>query len=142
MDFFERVGDTIVQVGKDVTQKAKDVSGMAKLKMDIRAKKESVKESYLELGKIAYQRHKGETAEETALFERIDEALEEIEKMELQILELKGARMCPECGAQASDTAEYCSACGAKLAVVVADASDDKTAHFDFPEEETGGSDE
>ena len=31
MEFFEKLGDTIVNVGKDVTQKAKDVSGIAKL---------------------------------------------------------------------------------------------------------------
>jgi len=44
MDILEKIGDTIVNVGKDVTQKAKDVSGIAKLKLDIRAKEDFIKE--------------------------------------------------------------------------------------------------
>ena len=52
MEFFEKLGDTIVNVGKDVTQKAKDVSGIAKLKLDIKSKEDFIKEQYIELGKI------------------------------------------------------------------------------------------
>ena len=119
MDFFERLGDTIVSVSRDVTQKAKDVSGIAKLKLDMKAKEDFIKEQYAALGKWYYQEHKEEEGEQKAWIEHIDEALEAIAQMELKILELKKARVCQECGAQASDTAEYCSVCGAKLVVVV-----------------------
>ena len=44
MDLFEKIGDTILTVGKDVTQKAKDVSGIAKLRLEIRAKEDFNKE--------------------------------------------------------------------------------------------------
>lgn len=122
MTFLNRLGDTITSVGKDVTQKAKDVSGIAKLKMDIRSREDFVKEQYIQIGKAYYQAHKGEDVPEKDRFDRIDEALDEIARMELQILELKKARKCPKCGAEASDTAEFCSVCGTKLGVVVADA--------------------
>lgn len=123
MAFFDKFGDTIINAGKDVTQKAKDVSGIAKLKLDIRSKEDFIKEQYVELGKVYHKKNKGTDVPEKAQFERIEEAFEEIEKMKLQILELKKAKKCPECGAEAVDTAEYCSACGAKLSVVVEDAA-------------------
>lgn len=136
MEFFEKLGDTIVSVGKDVTQKAKDVSGIAKLKLDIRSKEDFVKEQYIELGKAYYEAHKEEEVEDQARFDQIKEALEEIERMRLQILELKGARKCPGCGAEAADTAEYCSVCGAKLTVVVDEDDCEKTADIDIEIEE------
>ena len=119
MDFFERLGDTIVNVSRDVTQKAKDVSGIAKLKLDMKAKEDFIKEQYAALGKWYYQEHKEEEGEQRAWIQRIDEALEAIAQMELKILELKKARVCQECGAQASDTAAYCRVCGSKIVVVV-----------------------
>ncbi len=122
MEFFEKLGDTILNAGKDVTQKAKDVSGIAKLKLDIRSKEDFIKEQYIHLGKAYYEKNKGTDVPEKVQFERIEEALAEIAKMELQILELKKARKCPSCGAEAPDTAEFCSVCGAKLSVVVEDS--------------------
>ncbi len=122
MDILEKIGDTLVNVGRDVTKKAKDVSGIAKLRLDIRAKEDFIKEQYLELGKAYYEEHRGEAVKEQAQFEQIDEAKEAIAEMERQILELKKVKVCPDCGAEASDTAGYCSVCGAKLSVVVEEA--------------------
>ncbi len=136
MDFFERLGDTIVNVSRDVTQKAKDVSGIAKLKLDMKATEDFIKEQYAALGKWYYQEHKEEEGEQRAWIERIDEALEAIAQMELKILELKKARVCQECGAQASDTAEYCSVCGAKLVVVVKEDVPEADAAAEEPKEE------
>ena len=136
MDFFERLGDTIVSVSRDVTQKAKDVSGIAKLKLDMKAKEDFIKEQYAALGKWYYQEHKEEEGEQKAWIEHIDEALEAIAQMELKILELKKARVCQECGAQASDTAEYCSVCGAKLVVAVKEDVPEADAAAEEPKEE------
>ena len=52
-------------------------------------------------------------------FELIKEALEEIERMKLEIMELRGTKTCPKCGAELADGAEFCSACGEKVSVVV-----------------------
>lgn len=138
MDILEKIGDTIVNVGKDVTQKAKDVSGIAKLRLDIRAKEDFIKEQYMAIGKEYYERHKEEAVRDQARFDQIDEALSAITKMKAQILELRGSKKCPECGAETTDAAEYCSVCGAKLSVVVDDVSyeeadeTDKKEDFDF----------
>ena len=132
MAFMERMGDTLLSMGKDVSQKAKDMSGIAKLKLNIRSKEDFVKEQYMEIGKAYYERHRGDDVLEKAQFEQIDEALEAIAQMELQILELKGAKKCPGCGAEATETAEYCSVCGTKLSVIVEGQAEKKDIETDI----------
>ena len=84
MAFFDKLGETIVNVGKDATQKAKDLSGVAKLNLDIKAKEDYVQRQYTELGRIYYEEHKTESEVDGAEhFELIKEALEEIERMKL-----------------------------------------------------------
>ena len=34
-------------------------------------------------------------------------------------MELRGTKTCPKCGAELADGAEFCSACGEKVSVVV-----------------------
>lgn len=146
MSFIDKLGDSIVSMSKDVGQKAKEASGIAKLKLDIRIKQEYVKEQYALLGKLYYKAHKDEDVLEKEQFEKISEALDEIDKMELQVLQLKKARRCPNCGVEASDTAEFCSNCGAKLGVVVdeskgEDVSDSQpTEDVELEEEPDGDS--
>lgn len=120
MDLFEKLGETLVSAGKDAAQKAKDLSGVAKLNLDIKSKEDYVQKQYAELGRIYYEAHKDDTAPEGAEHvELITEALDAIEKMKLEIMELKGTRKCPKCGADLADDAEYCSSCGEKVIVVV-----------------------
>ena len=120
MAFFDKLGETIVNVGKDATQKAKDLSGVAKLNLDIKAKEDYVQRQYTELGRIYYEEHKTESEVDGAEhLELIKEALEEIERMKLEIMELRVTKTCPKCGAELADGAEFCSACGEKVSVVV-----------------------
>lgn len=121
MEFFDKLGGTITTVGKDLSKKAKDVSGITKLKLDIRSKEEYVRDQYMHIGKSYYHAHKGEDVPEKEMFERVEKALDEIAQMELRILELKNTKKCPNCGAEAADTAEYCSVCGTKLGLVADD---------------------
>lgn len=136
MSFIDKLGDSIVSMSKDVGQKAKEASGIAKLKLDIRIKQEYVKEQYAQLGKVYYEAHKNEDVPEKQRFDKISDALDEIDKMELQILELKKARRCPNCGVEASETAEYCSNCGAKLGVVVGECKAEDVTEDDQPKED------
>lgn len=126
MALFEKLGETIVSVGKDATQKAKDLSGVAKLNLDIKAKEDYVQKQYAELGKVYYEAHKGDSVVDgSEHFELITEALDAIEKMKVEIMELRGTKTCPNCGEELTDGAEYCSSCGEKVSVVV-DAEDVK----------------
>lgn len=115
MEFFDKLGETIVTAGRDVTQKAKDISGVAKLKMDIKAKEEFVNRQYAEIGELYYDAHKNDVPAPFEQFESIAETLESIEQMKKELLDLKGAKECPKCGTKTSDEASYCPSCGAKL---------------------------
>lgn len=114
MEFFEKLGDAITGMGRDVSQKVTDATEIAKLRMDIRSKEESVRKQYLEIGRQYYELHKDDSE---PLFEEvtlIKETLEKIEELKAQIAENKGKKICPACGAANEEDASYCSKCGAK----------------------------
>lgn len=115
MDIFEKIGDTMVTVGKDVTQKAKDLSGVAKLKIDIKSKEDFVEKQYALIGRKYYEAHKDDDVLDYGEVSVIEEALQSIEEMKAQLLELKGAKKCPQCGAEVSGEACFCANCGAKI---------------------------
>ncbi len=118
MEFFDKLGETIVSAGKDVGQKAKDVSEIAKLRIDIRAKEEYVQEQYAVIGAAYYEKHKNDEVvgtDEAEQFYLIGEALAEIARMKAEVLKIKGASECPKCGARMPEAATFCSDCGAKL---------------------------
>lgn len=116
MDFFDKLGETIVSAGKDVAQKTKDLSGTAKLNIDIKSKEDFIQKQYAEIGKMYYAEHKDDNAgayiEQMAL---VTEAQDSIQKMKEEIMKLKGAAQCPNCGAQVNPGASFCGKCGAKM---------------------------
>lgn len=116
MSTWDDFKNTLYSAGKDITQKTKDVSEIAKLKLDIKSKEDFVERQYVALGKAYYLAHKDDegTAEE-AQFAIITEALEDIEKMQQEVLNIQGAATCPKCGASMSENATFCSKCGARM---------------------------
>lgn len=116
MDFFDKLGETIVTAGKDVGQKAKDVSEIAKLKLDIKSKEEYVQKQFSALGATYYANHKDdENCEDAEQFFLIGEAQDEIERMRAEVLRIRGAAECPKCGFKMPEGATFCSNCGTKL---------------------------
>lgn len=116
MDFFDKLGESLVTAGKDVTQKAKDVSEIAKLKLDIKSKEDYVQKQYAALGLAYYEEHKDEEGiEEAEQFFLIKEALEEIDRMKAEVLRIQGSAECPKCGAKMPEGATFCSSCGTKM---------------------------
>jgi ribosomal protein L40E len=116
MDFFDKIGEAVVTAGKDVGQKAKEVSGVAKLKLDIKSKQDYLQKQYASLGETYYQKHKDDTdSEESEQFYLIKEAIDEIDRMNEEVLKLQGASACPNCGATMPEGASFCSSCGAKM---------------------------
>ena len=115
MEFFDKLGETLMTAGRDVSQKAKELSGAAKLNLDIKAKEDFVQKQYTEIGRQYYEAHKEDDSTEFEQFASIREALESIEQMRKDLLELKGAKACPQCGAKMPEDAAFCSECGASL---------------------------
>lgn len=115
MEFFDKLGETLVTAGRDVSKKAKDLSGTAKLNLDIKAKEDFLQKQYAEVGRLYYEAHKDDAEPVYEQFESIREAEESIEQMKKDLLDIKGAKKCPKCGAQMPEEAVFCSSCGEKL---------------------------
>ena len=136
MSFFNELKESLVSAGKDVSQKAKEVSGIAKLKLDVKSKEDFIEKQYAELGRSYFETHKeDEEPAEAEQFKVIKEALEEVERMKTEILNLQGASECPNCGAKMPMGAAFCSNCGTKMEENVEHVSGDVVEDEKFEEE-------
>mgnify|MGYP002529134409 CR=1 FL=1 len=118
MDVISKLGESLTEAGKDVSQKVKDMTGIARLNMDIKAKESYISKQYAAIGEQYYELHKDDVEplfEEMAL---INEAKEEILRMQNELADLKGMKKCPSCGATADQEAQYCPSCGTKYETV------------------------
>ena len=112
MDFFSKLGDSIVSATQEVGEKAKGMTDVAKLQYEMRSKEDFLNKQYQEIGKIFYQENKDAAPEAyTSLFEEVVAAQKRIEEIKEQIAYTKG----PKCGAVVSGSAAFCSKCGAKM---------------------------
>lgn len=116
MDFFSKLGDSIVSATQEVGEKAKGITDVAKLQYEMRSKEDFLNKQYQEIGKIFYQENKDAAPEAyTSLFEEVVAAQKRIEEIKEQIAYTKGGKACPKCGAVVSGSAAFCSKCGAKM---------------------------
>lgn len=124
MSTWKDLKGSLFAAGRDVGQKAKEVSEVAKLKMDIRTKEDFVEKQYAALGKAYYDKNKMNVDEKEAeQFAVITEALEEINRMTQQVLDIQGVVQCPNCGKKVPADNTFCSDCGAKLDEIIVDAT-------------------
>lgn len=144
MAFFDKLSETLANASKDVSQKAKDLSGTAKLTMDIHTKEDQVQKMYAQIGKLYFEAHQDDDPAEYEQMAQIKEMLAAIEDMKKELMELKGAKLCPRCGQEVKASDAYCKSCGAKLEedeiivdAVVKEASDEETVSEETIKEET-----
>lgn len=101
MDFFSKLGDSIVSATQEVGEKAKGMTDVAKLQYEMRSKEDFLNKQYQEIGKIFYQENKDAAPEAyTSLFEEVVAAQKRIEEIKEQIAYTKGGKACPKCGAK------------------------------------------
>ena len=116
MELFYKLGDTIVSVSKDATQKAKDLSELARIRMEMRAKKDYINKLYLEIGKSYYELHKNdENRDFEEHMQLIQEAQDSLEELNKQSGQIKGTVRCAQCGQDMPLEADFCSKCGSRL---------------------------
>ena len=115
-DVIEKISKTISETGKVVSEKTKLVGESARLNSKILSKEGVVRSNYSAIGEFYYNKYKdtpdadiAETVNETT------EALNAIDEMKAQLLSLKGAVKCAECGAECPIENSFCGHCGAKL---------------------------
>lgn len=114
MAFFTKLGETLTETSKDVSQKAKEIADLARLNMDLRKKEDFIQKQYLEIGKKYYELHE---EDEDPLFDEIaliQEALQDIQKLEIEIAKRKGRKKCLSCGTLLDQDSMFCKKCGSK----------------------------
>lgn len=116
MDFFTKLGDTIVEAGDTITSKAKEVSEITKLHAKIRTDEAAIKDSYEKIGRKVCE------LEENEVLPDFTEEKQTVERMKNDIAlcwdyirAIKGVQICPSCGAEVEEDSTYCKACGAKI---------------------------
>ena len=124
MSAWDDLKGTLFAAGRDVSQKAKEVSEVAKLKMDIHTKEDFVEKQFAILGRAYYEANKENASEKDAdQFAVITEAIEEIKRMNQQVMDIQGVLQCPSCGKKVPTGNAFCSDCGAKMEEVIVDAT-------------------
>ena len=139
MGTWDDLKGSLFAAGRDVSQKAKEVSEMAKIKMDIRTKEDFIEKQFASLGRAYYEANKdAAAADDVEQFAVIKEAIDEIARMEQQLLDIQGVVLCPNCGKKSPIGTSFCSDCGSKLDDIVVDAtvvSEEPVAEEMFEEE-------
>lgn len=115
MEFFDKLSESLVTAGRDISQKTKDLSETAKLKLDIKSKEDFLEKQYAELGRLFYNEHKDDATLPYEQFSEIAETITSIAELKSSLMDIKGAKLCPKCGAQMPEDAGFCSKCGEKL---------------------------
>lgn len=126
MDFFNKAKEKISKTGTDVAKKAKDLTEIAKLNSQISSNESTIKATYTEIGKYVYENLREDAPEEmVAKMTVIDEAKAEIERLQAEILKVKGSAKCEQCGNEVDANVAFCPSCGNKMPEPVVDVVDD-----------------
>ncbi len=112
MGFFNELSDSIVNTTKDLGKMAQNATDATKLSYDKKVKEAELSKLYEKLGRKYYEEHKDEESEE---IQAITEIINKIQELSNDILDKKGAKACPKCGALVKGEAAFCSNCGTKL---------------------------
>lgn len=122
MDFIEQVKRTASGVAHTVAEKSGEIMEISKIKYAVYDLNNDIKKLYTEIGKLVYEELRG------------DQVLTEDMQIKCEIIEAKKAKIaallakekkvrhgvtCPVCGQECENNTNFCSHCGAELAVKV-----------------------
>ena len=128
-DLFHRMrasAERLADRTEEVTSRAVDAAGKkatdmvesTRINMKIYDLNADVDRLYREIGKMLYDTHLGEMADQELVqekLEKLDEKHREIEELREKLNDLKSAAKCPVCGKECKAGDTFCSECGAKL---------------------------
>ncbi|MBR6642996.1 MAG: zinc ribbon domain-containing protein [Lachnospiraceae bacterium] len=113
MDFFNKAKDSIVAASKGIGQKATDVSGLAKITVKIREEEKQLQAAISEMGARLFRE---KNAEAKMMFPELTEQIRklyaDLERDKVELVFLKGKKVCPNCGAELEADLQCCTSCG------------------------------
>lgn len=119
MAFFDDLTKKISQAGQTAVQKTKEMADVAKLNSSISDEERKIGDIYREIGKLYDSLHgRNPEVDFAALIASIRDSEGKIAGYKQQIKDIKGVVCCEKCGAEVSQNASFCSACGAPMPVV------------------------
>jgi ribosomal protein L40E len=116
MAFLDSIGKKITSTTQNVVRGTKDLTDMARLNSLISGEQQQINNLYAQIGKLYYEseQHDAETAL-GKLCLAITACTERIAKHNEAILEIKGSRKCPKCGASIPLSSAFCGVCGSQF---------------------------
>ena len=117
------LGRRIQNAGKTTVQKTKELTDIARLNSAITDEERTQKNLFLQLGREYYNNH-AEDAEEalSRTVQDITDSKTRVGQLQHEINDIRGIRVCEECGAEVQLGAVYCTSCGVRLPDYVAPA--------------------
>lgn len=119
MAFFDKLSEKLSSGATAVSNSTKRMSEIAKLNGKINKNLSEVNSRYTEIGRIVKLElaDKIENEDIKRLVSEINALLNEVDESREKISELKGVKLCSECGAQIARDVAFCPNCGAKQEV-------------------------
>ncbi len=120
MEFFDNAVNKAKEAFDVARKKTGEVVNTEKQKFDVSSLKSKREKDYSALGKIYFEIIKdsdeldGEVKE---LVDAVKEKNEKIDALNIEILNAKNKRICPNCGANIDVNSVYCNTCGVKLII-------------------------
>ena len=121
MGIFDKVGETI----NTTADKAKSISELSNLKKRLQYEEERIEEIFSEIGKKYFEEPVQNKKLLDSLCEDIITRQKRIKRMNFELNELKGIKVCEHCGTQIDEKFMFCGVCGAKLPSFVDDKDSD-----------------
>lgn len=113
MAFFDDIGKAFTNAGQGAFQKTKEMADIAKFSSMLTEEEKKLNNVYFQIGKAYVQAHPEDYEEAFAVyFQSCNDIKKNIEDIRARIQQLKNVAECPDCGAEISADAVFCSVCG------------------------------
>ena len=126
MGIFDKVGETI----NTTADKAKSISELSNLKKRLQYEEERIEEIFSEIGKKYFEEPVQNKKLLDSLCEDIVTRQKRIKRMNFELNELKGIKVCEHCGTQIDEKFMFCGVCGAKLPSFIDDKDGDSKTDY------------
>ncbi len=117
MSVFENFTRKVSETAKAAAKKSSDLVEVTKLNMSIGSEEDKIEKVFKEIGKTVYESFaRGENVDEIFIdkCKEITSYEDNIKEMRTKVLELKNAKVCPNCCEELDIEVRYCSKCGTK----------------------------